>query len=157
MVNAYAPRGGHPVGTTARASATGSTTPSDRIHACARATSAGSCAAPLLARAAPALGAVGPRTAAAVVALHALGFSAGYAAAKLLGIDDRAARTYSIEVGMQNSALGAVLVAKHFADVPGAGAPCAMSACIHSLIGSALAGYWRGRDAREGGAVGPGA
>lgn len=48
---------------------------------------------------------------------------------------------------MQNSALGAVLVLAHFPSLgAAAAAPCAVSACIHSLIGSALASYWSKRD-----------
>ena len=49
------------------------------------------------------------------------------------------ARTNSIEVGMQNSALGAVLATLHFAD-PLTPIPGAISACMHSVLGSALAG-----------------
>ena len=49
------------------------------------------------------------------------------------------ARTNSIEVGMQNSALGAVLATLHFAD-PLTPIPSAISACMHSVLGSALAG-----------------
>jgi len=44
--------------------------------------------------------------------------------------------------GMQNSALGAVLAAVHFSD-PLTAVPCALSACLHSLMGSA----WRSSDA----------
>ena len=47
---------------------------------------------------------------------------------------------------MQNSALGVVLALAHFAD-PLTAVPCAVSATAHSCIGSALAAYWRSRDA----------
>ncbi len=47
---------------------------------------------------------------------------------------------------MQNSALGAVLAAVHFSD-PLTAVPCALSACLHSLMGSALAAAWRSSDA----------
>jgi len=47
---------------------------------------------------------------------------------------------------MQNSALGAVLAAVHFSD-PLTAVPCALSACLHSLMGSALAAVWRSSDA----------
>jgi BASS family bile acid:Na+ symporter len=50
---------------------------------------------------------------------------------------------------MQNSALGAVLALRHFPALAGAAAPCAVSACVHSLIGSALAAYWSKREPRE--------
>lgn len=50
-----------------------------------------------------------------------------------------------MQVGMQNSALGAVLAGVHFSDARIA-VPCAMSACLHSLMGSALAAFWRASD-----------
>jgi len=51
----------------------------------------------------------------------------------------------SIEVGMQNSALGVVLASAHFAD-PLVAVPCAISATVHSVIGSMLAAFWRYMD-----------
>lgn len=56
---------------------------------------------------------------------------------------------------MQNSTLGAVLAGLHFAD-PAVAAPCALSSCIHSVIGSVLAGVWRTRDAGAAGGGTPG-
>ncbi|KAK9824692.1 hypothetical protein WJX72_012444 [[Myrmecia] bisecta] len=82
----------------------------------------------------------------AVLALHTGGFTLGYVVSKVLGIPEKQARTNSIEVGMQNSVLGAVLATLHFAD-PLTAVPCAISACFHSLIGSSFAAYWRSRDA----------
>ena len=55
-----------------------------------------------------------------------------------------------VQVGMQNSALGAVLATLHFAD-PLTAIPCAISATTHSLLGSAFAGFWRMRDPGETG------
>lgn len=52
------------------------------------------------------------------------------------------------EVGMQNSTLGAVLATLHFSD-PLTAAPCAVSACTHSVLGSMLAAYWRAQDDRK--------
>ena len=43
-------------------------------------------------------------------------------------------RTNSIEVGMQSSALAAVLAKIHFAD-PIVVVPCILSACTHSTMG----------------------
>lgn len=105
----------------------------------------------VLARTAPALagGAASVTVVLAVIALHTLGFGSGYAVSRALNLPERQARTNSIEVGMQNSALGAVLVLKHFPDVAGAAAPCAVSACVHSLIGSALAAFWSKRDPEQ--------
>lgn len=86
---------------------------------------------------------------AAVFTLHAGGFAFGYLLAKLVGTQERQARTMSIEVGMQNSTLGAVLAAVHFKD-PTTAVPCAISACMHSLLGSALAAYFRSRTPPNG-------
>ena len=93
-------------------------------------------------------GGVGSRALPAAVLLHLLGFASGYFVSKFLcGLPEKQARTNSIEVGMQNSALGAVLVLAHFPALgAAAAAPCAVSACVHSLIGSALASYWSKRD-----------
>jgi BASS family bile acid:Na+ symporter len=84
----------------------------------------------------------------AVVLLHALGFSAGYAFAWVTGFEEIIRRTVSIEVGMQNSGLAAVLATRHFVAQPQAPVPCALSAVTHSVIGSLLAGLWRLRPAR---------
>eukprot|EP00963_Diacronema_lutheri_P013369 scaffold2636_cov340-Pavlova_lutheri.AAC.31 len=84
----------------------------------------------------------GPALVGVVAFLHAGGFLLGYSLTRLGGYGRRTARTISIEVGMQNSALGAILATLHFAD-PLTAAPCAVSACVHSLLGSMLAGLWR--------------
>lgn len=86
----------------------------------------------------------------AVFLLHAGGFGLGYAFAHLLRCDPMTSRTISIEVGMQNSGLGAALAKAHFSALPLAPLPCALSATFHSVIGSLLAGYWRLRSSRQG-------
>ncbi len=85
----------------------------------------------------------------AVFALHAAGFLFGYLFARFLGFDRTDCRTISIEVGMQNSGLGAALAHKHFPQMPLAALPCAISATFHSVIGSILAGVWRLRSGRQ--------
>jgi BASS family bile acid:Na+ symporter len=89
----------------------------------------------------------------AVTLLHAGGFGLGWLFARLLRSDPRAARAISVEVGMQNSGLGAKLAQTHFTD-PMTAVPSALSAVCHSLIGSALAAWWQRRDrlSGEGGA-----
>jgi BASS family bile acid:Na+ symporter len=79
----------------------------------------------------------------AVFLLHAGGFGLGYLFARLLRYSQINCRTISIEVGMQNSGLGASLAKQHFASMPLAPLPCAISATFHSVIGSFLAGIWR--------------
>jgi BASS family bile acid:Na+ symporter len=79
----------------------------------------------------------------AVFLLHAGGFALGYGMTRLFGFDRATARTVSIEVGMQNSGLGAVLAKTHFAANPLTAVPSALSSVCHSLLGSLLAGWWR--------------
>lgn len=50
----------------------------------------------------------------AVFVLHSSGFFLGYTISKALGLPERICRTNSIEVGMQSSALAAVLAKVHF-------------------------------------------
>lgn len=78
----------------------------------------------------------------AVAALHVGGFTLGYYIALLMVGDRRAARTISIEVGMQNSGLGVVLARQNFAS-PLVAIPSAISSLFHSLIGSLVAAIWR--------------
>lgn len=80
----------------------------------------------------------------AVLSAHALGFFLGYLLGGLSGGFGTVARTTSIEVGMQNSGLGAVLAHAHFAN-PLTAIPSAISAMTHCILGSALAAYWARR------------
>lgn len=80
-----------------------------------------------------------------VFLLHACGFLLGYAFAKLSGCPENLRRTISIEVGMQNSGLGAALATSHFPQIALAPVPAAISAVFHSIIGSCLAAWWRRR------------
>jgi len=79
----------------------------------------------------------------AVLLLHSGGFLLGYVCSRLLRCDELTSRTISVEVGMQNSGLAAALARQHFAQMPLAALPCAISATFHSVIGSLLAGLWR--------------
>lgn len=88
---------------------------------------------------------IGPVALLAVCLLHLGGFSIGYTLSRVFGFQENEARTISIEVGMQNSALGAVLATQHFS--PATAVPAAISATCHSCIGSLLAGLWRLLDA----------
>nr|XP_043624763.1 probable sodium/metabolite cotransporter BASS1, chloroplastic [Erigeron canadensis] len=84
----------------------------------------------------------GQQVALAAVLLHISGFFFGYLLSRVLGIDVSSSRTISIEVGMQNSVLGVVLATQHFGN-PLTAVPCAVSSVCHSILGSALAGFWR--------------
>jgi len=77
--------------------------------------------------------------------LHGCGYFLGYFFAKLTGCPETLRRTISIEVGMQNSGLGAALATRHFPQIALAPVPAAISAVFHSIIGSCLAAWWRKR------------
>lgn len=79
----------------------------------------------------------------AVFIVHAFGFALGYFWGKIFGLQEKECRTFSIEVGMQNSGLGSQLAKTHFTLM--AAAPCAISAFYHCMIGSFLASVWRRR------------
>lgn len=81
-----------------------------------------------------------------VFCLHFFGFLLGYLFAKAAGCSEPLRRTISIEVGMQNSGLGAALATKHFSSLVLAPVPAAISAVYHCLIGSLLAAWWRRRE-----------
>ena len=76
-----------------------------------------------------------------VFLLHALGFLLGYFFARISGCTESLRRTISIEVGMQNSGLGAALASRHFPHLALAPVPAAISAVYHCLIGSLLAAW----------------
>merc|ERR1712238_137970 len=78
-----------------------------------------------------------------------IGFLAGYIIPRqFLGCAERTSRTICIETGMQNSAL-AVVLARSIGAPSIAGLPGAISATVHSCLGSLLAAYWRGVDNRS--------
>lgn len=84
-----------------------------------------------------------------VFLLHAIGFLAGYIIPRhVLRCDERTSRTVSIETGMQNSALACVL-ARSISDDPMMSLPGALSATMHSCLGSMLAAYWRTNDGSQ--------
>ena len=85
----------------------------------------------------------------AVFLLHAGGFGLGWVFAWMFGYCESVRRTIAIEVGMQNSGLGAALARNNFPSMPLAPTPCAISAVFHSVIGSVLAGIWRLRPPKE--------
>ena len=80
----------------------------------------------VVAQNAAAISSAGPQLLVAVAALHAGGFLLGYGASRASGAPETVSRTNSIEVGMQNSALGAMLAMTHFPAHPLAAVPCAI-------------------------------
>lgn len=85
------------------------------------------------------------RLALATLMLHALGFGVGYLVARLVGYPEDMSRTVSIEVGMQNGGLAAVLAKENFPLQPMAAVPAVFSSLIQNLVGSILAAFWRTR------------
>lgn len=85
----------------------------------------------------------GVRLLVAVALVHSLGFLLGWTSAKVFRFSNPEARAISIEVGMQNSGLAAVLAKTHFSANPLTAVPAAISSVTHSLIGSLLAAIWR--------------
>ncbi|MBB4817303.1 BASS family bile acid:Na+ symporter [Pseudomonas alcaligenes] len=78
----------------------------------------------------------------AVVVLHnGLGLALGYLAGKFFGLPLAQRKTLAIEVGMQNSGLGAALASAHFS--PLAAVPSALFSVWHNLSGSLLAALFR--------------
>ena len=97
----------------------------------------------------------------AIFMLHLTGFALGFFLPRLLKFSEDDCRTISIEVGMQNSGLGASLAsspsfAAQFSNVAQAAlapVPSAISSVYHVVIGSLLAGIWgrnKGKDEGEG-------
>ncbi|OEO24098.1 sodium transporter [Pseudomonas sp. J237] len=78
----------------------------------------------------------------AVVILHnGIGLGLGYFAGRLMGMPLAQRKTLSIEVGMQNSGLGAALASAHFS--PLAAVPSALFSVWHNLSGPLLASIYR--------------
>ncbi|MDA1475052.1 bile acid:sodium symporter family protein [Bacillus changyiensis] len=77
----------------------------------------------------------------AVVTLHnGLGLLLGFVSAKYFRMDKASQKAIAIEVGMQNSGLGAALATAHFS--PLSAVPSAIFSVWHNLSGSWLATYW---------------
>ena len=76
----------------------------------------------------------------AIVVHNLLGYTGGYLGGMLLRFDPRRRRTLSIEVGMQNAGLGAVLAIKHFS--PETALIPAIFATWCVITASLLARFW---------------
>lgn len=76
-----------------------------------------------------------------IVIIHnSLGLLLGYWLARVSGMSVNKARAVSIEVGMQNSGLGAVLASMHFGPVTAL--PSAVFSIWHNISGSLIAFFW---------------
>jgi transporter, bile acid/Na+ symporter family len=85
-----------------------------------------------------------------VVVLHnGIGYLLGFFAAKICKLPYDVQKTLAIEVGMQNSGLGAALAAAHFAAAPVVAVPSALFSVWHNISGSLLASYWSAKADKE--------
>lgn len=83
-----------------------------------------------------------------VAALNAGALALGWTAARIAGLDRADRRAVAIEVGIQNSGLGLVLVYNFFGGLGGMAVVCAWWGIWHILSGMALAGTWAWLDRR---------
>lgn len=82
-----------------------------------------------------------------VVALHnMLGYTLGYVIARLSGFTEKQRRAIMVEVGMQNSGLGAALAATYFNPV--AALPSAIFSVWHNFSGALVANIFAKRDGK---------
>jgi bile acid:Na+ symporter, BASS family len=80
----------------------------------------------------------------AVVVLHnGLGYLLGFFAARAAGLSLAKRKAIAIEVGMQNSGLGAALATAYFS--PLAAVPSAIFSVWHNISGALLSNFFSGR------------
>lgn len=82
----------------------------------------------------------------AVFLHNALALSTGYFAAKFSGLPERDRRAVSIEVGIQNSALGLILVFNFFGGLGGMAIVTAWWGIWHIIAGLTVSTYWNKRE-----------
>jgi len=80
-----------------------------------------------------------------VFLMNGLGLLVGYWSARLAGLPERDRRAVSIEVGIQNSGFGLVLVFNFFEGLGGMAIVAAWWGIWHIVSGLALATWWRRR------------
>jgi BASS family bile acid:Na+ symporter len=78
----------------------------------------------------------------AVFLHNALALATGYTAARLAGLPERDRRAVSIEVGIQNSALGLILVFNFFDGLGGMAIVTAWWGVWHLISGLSIATWW---------------
>ena len=83
----------------------------------------------------------------AVVLHNALALSSGYGAARLLRLEDRDRRAVTLEVGIQNSALGLTLIFSFFGGLGGMALVAGTWGIWHIIAGLTIASLWSRRPA----------
>lgn len=81
----------------------------------------------------------------AIMILHFFGFVLGYILSRIFIKNLGASKTIAIEVGMQNSGLGAVLARENFTN-PATAIPSAISSLVHSIYGSIFVAIFKERN-----------
>ena len=84
-----------------------------------------------------------------VIVHNAMAFGLGYLSGRFVKADKPSRRALTIEVGIQNSGLGLIILITQLGGVGGAGAVAGLWGVWHLIGGSALAGIWRWKDARS--------
>ncbi|PKC53282.1 SBF-domain-containing protein, partial [Rhizophagus irregularis] len=85
----------------------------------------------------------------AIVILHnGLGYLVGYGVGRLFNLNYEDKKAVSIEVGMQNSGLGASLATAHFEPITAV--PSAIFSFWHNISGPILSTYWSAKASRMG-------
>lgn len=92
--------------------------------------------------------AVGPLLVLAVLVHNLSGFSLGYFASKLFGLDEKSCRTIAIEVGLQNGGLASGL-ALQMGKVATVGLAPAIFGPLMNITGSSLATWWRSKPPKD--------
>lgn len=92
--------------------------------------------------------AVGPLLVLAVLIHNLSGFTLGYLASRLFGLDEKSCRTIAIEVGLQNGGLASGL-ALQMGKVATVGLAPAIFGPLMNITGSSLATWWRSKPAKE--------
>jgi BASS family bile acid:Na+ symporter len=76
--------------------------------------------------------------------LHSFGFGLGYVLARICRFNAKIARTVSIETGMQNGGLAAVLARNNFTSLmPLVAVPAVFCSVVQTVLGGILATIWR--------------
>jgi len=85
-----------------------------------------------------------------IVAIHnALAFSLGYSIARVTGLEQRDRRAITVEVGIQNTGLGLVLIFSFFNGLGGMAIMAAWWGIWHLFSGMILAASWNWWDAKK--------
>ncbi|MCG8649098.1 MAG: bile acid:sodium symporter family protein, partial [Pirellulales bacterium] len=81
----------------------------------------------------------------ALLAINLMGYAAGYSTGRIAKLPPSFGKALTLEVGMQNAALGTVLANSLFGQGAGAAVPTAMYTFGCMLTGTLLAVFWRRR------------